>query len=537
MEALDTLAWPVGRLGEAIVALARLQGWRLRGVETSGGPAGPAPDSTEALSTWLEAAAAWLGLEAEPVEVPYGEVEGLVRGASPALLCLPGREKPGFLALLGSQRRWVRLLGPDLIVRRVSVEVVRTALCQAAEVPWRAEVEQMLKAVGVAKRRHARAQRAMLGEQLSAQRLRDCWLLRLPADASFWRQMRQAHLPHLLLGLLGAYALQYLCWLLAWGLLGRGALQGRLEPAWLLAWGLLFMTMLPLRLWSTWGQGQLALKVGGLLKSRLLAGILRLAPEEVRQQGAGQFLGCVLEAEAVEALALSGGMLSLLAGIELAMAAVVLGTGAGGGLQVGLLLGWLGLTSGLGWRYFQQRRRWTVARLTMTHALIERMVGHRTRLAQEAPHTWHAGEDQELAAYLAVSRHLDGTAAWLTALIPRGWLLVGLLGLAPALVAGRGTATTIAIGLGGTLLAYSACQKFATSLGHLASALLAWHQVAPLCAAAARPQILTPPAYATPASGSLDGTADQPLLEAQALIFRHLTRSAPVLQGCSLHIR
>src|SRR6266571_3796955 len=108
MEALDPLAWPVGRLGEAIVALARLQGWRLRGVEAPGGPAGPAPDSTEALGTWLEAVAAWVGLEAEPVEVPYGEVEGLVRRASPALLRLPGREKPGFLALLGSQRRWVR---------------------------------------------------------------------------------------------------------------------------------------------------------------------------------------------------------------------------------------------------------------------------------------------------------------------------------------------------------------------------------------------------------------------------------------------
>jgi len=178
-----------------------------------------------------------------------------------------------------------------------------------------------------------------------------------------------------------------------------------------------------------------------------------------------------------------------------------------------------------------------VARLTMTHALIERMVGHRTRLAQEAPHTWHAGEDQELTAYLAVSRRLDYTAAWLTALIPRGWLLVGLLGLAPALVAGRGTATTMAIGLGGTLLAYTACQKFATSLGHLASAILAWHQVAPLFAAAVRPQVLTPPAYATLAAGSLDSAGAPPLLEAQALIFRHRTRSAPVLQACSLQIR
>ena len=129
----------------------------------------------------------------------------------------------------------------------------------------------------------------------------------------------------------------------------------------------------------------------------------------MRHQGAGQFLGRVLEAEAVEALALSGGLLGLLAVIEVVMAACVLGTGAGGWLHVGLLVGWLGVAGGLGWHCLRQRRDWTAARLTMTHALVERLVGHRTRLAQESPERWHIGEDQELAAYLAASHRLDLT--------------------------------------------------------------------------------------------------------------------------------
>ena len=257
----------------------------------------------------------------------------------------------------------------------------------------------------------------------------------------------------------------------------------------------------------------------------------------MRHQGAGQFFGRVLEAEAVEALALSGGLLGLLAGIEVVMAALVLGNGAGGWLQVGLLLGWLGLAGGLGWHFLCQRRRWTAARLTMTHALVERMVGHRTRLAQESPRSWHVGEDQDLAAYLAVSRRLDRTAALLTALIPRGWLVVGLLGLVPALVAGHATTVTVAIGVGGMLLAYEACRKFAMGLGHLAGAVLAWHQVAPLFAAATRPQVVTPPAYAMPPGESLDEGRDAPLLEAHALVFRHGGRGAPVLQACSLQMR
>ena len=229
MEALDALAWPVGRLGEAIAGLARLQGWRLRSVEAPVCPAGLEQGSPEALHGWLEAVATWLGVAAELVEVPYAEVESLVSGAGPALLRLPGREKPGFLALLGSQRRQAMLLGPDLVVHRVPVEVLCTACCHDVEAPLVAEVEQVLEAVGVSRRHRKRARRTMLSERLSGVRLGDCWVLRLPAEASFWQQMRQAHLPHHLLGLLGAHATQYLCWILAWGLLGRGALQGRLD--------------------------------------------------------------------------------------------------------------------------------------------------------------------------------------------------------------------------------------------------------------------------------------------------------------------
>jgi hypothetical protein len=156
-----------------------------------------------------------LGVEAEPVAVPYAEVASLVSGAGPALLCLPGREKPGFLAVLGCQRRRVLLLGPDLAVHRVPVEVLCTACCHAVEAPLAAEVEPVLDAIGVSGRQRHRARRALLDERLSGQRLGGCWVLRLPAAASFWQQLRQAHLPQHLSGLLGAYAAQYLCGILA----------------------------------------------------------------------------------------------------------------------------------------------------------------------------------------------------------------------------------------------------------------------------------------------------------------------------------
>jgi ABC-type multidrug transport system fused ATPase/permease subunit len=533
MRDLNTLAWPVARLGEALEAMARRSGLAPGERESLVPPEGLTQEEAEALGAWIETAAAWLGLEAESVEVPYAEVKWLVRRAGPALLRLPGAEAPRFVVLLGG-RRGVSVLGPDLRVHRLPLLAVRAALCRALEAPLAAEVHQLLAAVGVPVWRQELARQAILGERLSAERIGGCWLLRLPAGTHFWHQMRHARLPQRLLVLVGAHATQYVLWLLSWWVVGQGALQGRLERGWLVAWALLLLTLVPLRLLVTWAQGWFAIGAGVLLKRRLLAGALRLVPEEIRQQGAGQLLGRVIESEAVEALALSGGILGLVAGLELSLAAVVLGVGAGGGYQALLLLGWVGLTGLIGWRYVQRRRYWTSARLDLTHDLVERMVGHRTRLAQEAPAHWHDGEDQALARYLELARVMDRGAAWLMALVPRGWLLLGLLGLAPAFLTGSGSPAALAVGLGGILLAHEAFKKLATGLWHLAGAAIAWQQAAPLFHAAARPEVATPPTLVRAPGGGVSTGDAASVLEAHDLVFRYRDRGELVLRGCSL---
>ena len=536
METIDRLTWPVEQLGEAMAVVARRQGWPVREVEPPAGPVGLDPTDTVALSAWLEATASWLGLTAESVQTPYAEVEVLVQDAGPAIIRLPGQEKPKLLILLRSRGRRVRLLGPDLKVYRVAAETLGEVLRHPIERALRPEIEEVLGAIDMTQKHRERTQRALLNERLSAESLEHCWLLRLSSGASFWQHLCQARLPYRLLQLLGMYTAQHGCWILSWWLLGLGALQGRFDTAWLTAWGLLLLSMIPLQLGSTWSQGQLAIGLGGLLKTRLLAGAMRLTPEEVRHQGVGQFLGRVMEAETVEALALSGGILGLLAVIELVLATVVLASGAAGWLHGFSMLIWLGVTTALSWRYYRQRQAWTSARLTMSHTLVERMVGHRTRLAQEAPDRWHTGEDQELSAYDASSRRLDLAEAPIAALIPRGWLLVGLLGLVPALVADDGTATHVAIGVGGIFLAYHAYGKLAAGLEHLVGAAIAWQQVTDLFKAAARPQVISPPAYATAWHTCPSEPCPRPTLEAHGLSFRHGAHAAPVLHDCSLKI-
>jgi ATP-binding cassette subfamily B protein len=162
------------------------------------------------------------------------------------------------------------------------------------------------------------------------------------------------------------------------------------------------------------------------------------------------------------------------------------------------------------------------------------MVGHRTRLAQENPQQWHTGEDEALTAYMTHSQHLDRATVRLTALIPRGWLAVGLLGLLPAFVSGTGNTTGLAIGLGGLLLAFQALHKLAPSLQHLAGAAIAWQQVKPLFEAAARPRLTGSPTFALKPAGPANASR---LIEAHRLAFRYRPQGEPILNNCHLQVQ
>jgi ATP-binding cassette subfamily B protein len=254
-----------------------------------------------------------------------------------------------------------------------------------------------------------------------------------------------------------------------------------------------------------------------------------MEPDSMRHQGAGQLLGRVLECEAVESLALSGGFLAFVALIELVISIFVLATGAAGWLQAGLLAGWLLVSAITAWRYYRRSREWTDVRLAMTHDLVESMVGHRTRLAQLPPDRWHDGEDETLESYLKSSRAMDDSSMALLAIVPRGWLVVGLIGLAPAFIAGTHSTASIAIAVGGMLLAYRALRRCATGAWQLAGAAVAWQRASVLYRAATRTELI----------GSLDtqlAATAAAALDARDLEFRYSSKTAPVLRGCSLRI-
>jgi ATP-binding cassette subfamily B protein len=509
------MIWPYLRGGDAMEALAGHGGLPLLHKDLA------SPGTADA--AWVEAAAQTLGLEAETLATPYIEMEDML--AHSRLLLY--RVKEGWLAIAGAGR----VLGPDLRLHRVPVEELRALICEAIERPAKSGLAAFLNGVGLPASRRDRATRALLSQQLAGTPVNG-WRLRVPADAPFAQSLPQAGIVGRLAALAASQIAYLLVWLLAWWVIGVAALGGHLDRGWLYAWGLLLLTLAPLRVAALWQQGVVAVRLGALLKQRLLAGSLRLDPEAVLAEGAGRLLGRVLEADAVETLALAGGFTGAVAMLELVAAVAVLALG-GPPWAVPALLLWIGLAALSGWEYLRRARRWTDTRMTMTGALVERMSGHRTRLAQETPARWHEGEDRELHRYLESSLHRDRAEAFLATVIPRGWLALGIITLAPVLLTQGASPALLAATFGGILLAYRAFRRLAAAFWQLVDARICWEQIQPLMAAASTRGALGSP-LGSLAANDASGVA---ALEAHDLMYRYPAREIPVLSRCSLQVQ
>jgi len=523
-------SWPAEQLGDAMRALAERSGIRTTGARTAIPPRRVIDDPHGAIERWLEAAAEAIGVDAENVSIPYPEVEAGLSRLGPGIVGMRTRTGPRFVAILGRRRRRsVQVLGPDLSVRTIPIEAMRSALCEPIEAEVAEPVDELLEAASVAAPRRERARRALLAQALAQAVVGPCWIVRPPASASIRDLARDAGVGRTIVALVAVHALAYLLFLAGWWLVGAGALAGRIDLGTLLAWALVLLTTVPLRAAETWLQGAIAIRAGRVLKQKLLEGALRLDPDEIRHQGAGQLLGRVLDSQAVEALALGGGITSLVALVELALAAVVLALGAGGGLSVLALAVAVAVLVSLARRFERTLDRWTSARIEMTHDLVERMVGHRTRLVQEHPERWHDGEDEALERYVAVSKSLDSVVAVGLGVVPRAWLALGVAALAPAFLSGS-EPSALAVAVGGTLLAHRALASLTSGLSQLATAARSWRNVAEIFRASSRPQ-----AFGEPAAALLAATRS-PVIEASDVTFRYPNRGERALRGCTVTV-
>jgi ATP-binding cassette subfamily B protein len=523
---LAACSWPMARAGEALQELAKRTGLPHRRAELPDSPGLLATRDRGVARTWIRATAACLDIEAEPAIASYGTLEALLR-PGPALVQIRLGDELRLLAVMN-----LHCITPALDVVPADAGEIRSAIAASLEKGVREGLGAILQGAGVNGNARGRVLDAMLEERLGNVPVAEVWQLGIPPSAGLLQHLRRAGIAKQLGIFLGANAVEYALWIVAWILAGRWALAGRFDMGWLLAWGLVLLTIAPVHTLGAWNQAKLAITSGWVMMRMLLEGSFRLDPEEVRGQGAGQLLGRALDTEALHTLALTGGLTGLTALVQLVAAAALLLLGAQAPWIAILLGAWIVLTLALGWTYYRRRREWTTARVNLTSDTSERMVGHRTRIAQQAPENWHRGEDQSLSGYVDRSRNVDRLAAMFVGALPRAWLMVGIAAMARGIVTKSVSVAFLTAQLGAILLAHNSLRALGASLASLSGAAISLERVRDLLAAARKVEAPGDPAIAV----AMASPSSRPLLAMCDVSYHYPGRVSNALTHASVAI-
>jgi len=473
----------------------------------------------------------------ERFEWSYGDVapapSARALGWAPAVVRVGGGAG-ALLGVVGADGAGIRVIGADGQVVVCDTAALGATLRAPVEAEARAGIEATVERAGIEGPRRAAVADALLRASLGAVRVAEGERLR-PARPSMWSALRDGGVT----GRAAASVVGYLAQLTLvaglWWVVGARAVAtdaggGGASFGVIAA---IIAALVGVRLASSWAAGRLAIDGGAILRQRLLQGLLALDTESTRAQGIGQLLGRVVETEALESLALGGGLMAAAGAFELVTGAVILALGIAAGWQLPLLAVWCVAAALLAAHVQRALARWSRERVSLTHDLVERMVGQRTLVAQQAPPLRHVEQEAALARYAGTGRALDRAATVLATAVPRGWLIAAVVALAPWLSMAGARPGAFATSLGGTLLIYGALRKLAQAFPALGSAVIAWRQVAAMFTEAGMPAPRVPDAAAAVASAA----EAPPLLSARDIGFRYPGRAQPVLDGCALDIR
>lgn len=530
-ETLYAACWPASRLGEALEMLAQRSGLQPSPVRPPAAPSG-ITDSDAQREQWLHFTADQLGIEVEPVEITYREIDAFIRQSAPVILriTLPDQAVPVFLPVLRGGGR-VSILTPDLKTRHVSVASLAALIRAPFFAATAVRDHTFLERVGVPDERKEAVRAALYDEVFGTSQVQGGWLVRLGPGAPLMSHLRRAGLLRALIVILLAQGVIQGLTLGGWAIMSNQTLQGSFDIGWLAAWGLLLFTAIPLQLGIAVHTTTVSTRIGTLLKQRLIHGTLSLNPEALRHEGMGQFLSRIMDADVFEAATVTNLFLLITAFIQGASSVAIFAVAGSWPLAL-LLIVWgtlLAIASGVG---MAGERRWYSTYRQLTRYLVEVMVGHRTRLAQQPIAQWANEEDHLLDHYLRQSDAMDRASVVQPAL-SGSWLLAALVVTGLMFLATPLPLPLLALTLGGVLLAQSALQTFQTTLTSTQSAVHAWQQMRPLFESARN----TPSASRVFVPDSPTAPAErQPVLAIRNVGFRYREQGRWVLRDCNLTV-
>jgi ATP-binding cassette subfamily B protein len=523
---LEELTWDISAADSLLATLVRLGG-RVQRVPTLSPPPAAA-ESFEAFDLWVSAAAPMIGRQSVGQKLRYLDFDSFVGRASPLILRVRVGETLRLIGLIGGSRHVLVVTAHGRLHRLKRLEL-RALVCSAAEANTGRAVDAFLDRARLRGRPLARARRALLLRQGGGQIVADAWLLQAAGGsvlADYWR----AGVVHQFGTYVGAYTLHYFALIGAWSVVGLWALRGSFATGWFSEWLLLLATVVVLSAYCRWAAGVISVRVNAVIKKRLLEGALTVNSDRLRTEGMSHLFGRVLESNTIQTALVDGAFGVAVATIEAVFAVAILSVGASGAPHALLFIAWVVLLGGVHWVGYRHRRRSTEQRVHLTHGLVEKMVGNRTRLAQQDPTHWHDGEDEELCHYHEAARLTDtnGMVAEITG--ARTWMIASAVMLVPALMAGA-SVIDVAIAVGGMLLAESALLRYLPAGTAVVEGLVAWRNVSDLLQSPQEPrdENNVPISDAAAESG--------PVIECHEITYHHNGRATPVISDCTLVIR
>lgn len=527
MTSLVDCGWELSQVGELTARLAGRGGARAAWGRRPDGP----PPTMDDLDVEVHRAGAAVGLDAAPAPLSFPVTARALRGLAPAVLC----DGTHLVGLVSAGRGTARVAALDGGERALPAARICDWLNDPLLAPHAAAIAEVLGAGDLSPRGGRRASVALGRAIVGTGQLPGCFVLRRRASESLWRQLRERGLLRPLAAVSGVELARSAVTLLAWWILGGGALSGELEPWTLAAWVLVLVTGVALSTASEWWEGLGVLGLNLLYRRKLLHGAMQLPLDLVRRMGSGALLSRAVEAEALDTLAVSAGVNGLIAALDLVSAGLVLLVIPGATPLFVLYATWLVACAAVGWALFRRQRGWTERRVAMSQDLAEVFRGRRTRAAQVARRAWHEGEDHEVARYADVSRRLDRARSAFVSLSGRGFMVLATLGVGAAVVAGAAPAPVVAAMVGAVLLAERSIGSVVVALDAVGEVVIAWGQGRVLYegSASAEPPGLT-------GLDALDGARRAPdatLLEATSLSFGYSRSQEAVLEDVDLTVR
>jgi ATP-binding cassette subfamily B protein len=515
--ATELSVWPVTAVSDAVDALARHAGL------AAPDPARRAVLYDGDLPAALLDAAERVGLGVRQWDLAAGDAGRWLSAGPHCVLRTPD----GLLVLVGGGSERIIGLGPDLRRRPLAVADVLSAVGRSPAVARSSGLGEALARAGLDPASAERIARAVARSEDGARAALTAWTLtRAPGLVRGRVWIR----PALLVATLAVA--EAACLVLAWWLLGRETLRGHVDPGWLAAFLLLLATAVPLQVFGRVAQGALAFGAGAALQARLFLGALRLRPEETAGEGTGRMLARVFESVRVQWSGLGAAFAALTGAVQLPFAFFALAHGAAPAGTVLLLGGATAATAALAARFYRRQKKWTRLRARHTETLVELMLGHRTRQAQELPSRRHGAEDAELAALVSAAQVMDDSAAPLLAVVPRAFFVAALVVQAAAILEGAAP-TAIAVGVGGILLGQGALALLGHGARQAGTAALSWSLVRDLSEAAGRR-----PRPASPTLPALAAGADpaRPVIDGRALGYGYPGRPGAAVAEASFAI-